>query len=540
MPCAPTPNNEPVFDYRPGTTERKRLADQLQQMSANPIEAPCVIDGRDMFTGSTFEVRAPHRRDMQLATVHAADTPTVTRAIDSAEAAKTAWAHTPWQDRATVFLRAAELLATRYRARINAATMLGQSKTVHQAEIDSACELIDFLRFNVAYYHRILQEQPWVSPSGVWNRMDYRPLEGPVLAITPFNFTAIAGNLPTAPALCGNTVVWKPSEKQALSAHHFMRILQEAGLPDGVINLVHGDGGSVSQQLLQYPNLGGLNFTGSSTVFRNLWEQMGRNIHQYRTYPRVVGETGGKNFIVAHHTADPEALTTALVRGAFEYQGQKCSAVSRAYLPQTLWEDIREDFLEVTASLQLGDVADFSTFLGAVIDESALRRHERWLNRAGRDTELHVLTGGKVEDETGWFVQPTVIQTDDPGHEIMTTELFGPIITVYIYSDEEWPSTLDLIDSTSSFGLTGAVFAQDQQAVHEAAQRLEHAAGNFYINDKPTGSIVAQQPFGGARASGTNDKAGSPLNLYRWISPRSIKENLDPPHEHTYPYMNAV
>ncbi|MDX1659162.1 MAG: L-glutamate gamma-semialdehyde dehydrogenase [Nitriliruptorales bacterium] len=532
----PTPTNEPVQGYAPGSPERETLQQRLEELSKETIEVPCVIGGQEVTTGDTFENRAPHDHDLLLANVHAAGRGEVERAIDSALAAKEEWAAAPWEERAAVFLRAAELLAGRWRNTLNGATMLGQSKTVHQAEIDSACELIDFLRFNVHYYAQILGEQPPLNSPGVWNRVDHRPLEGFVLALTPFNFTSIAGNLPTAPALCGNTVVWKPSEKQAYAAHFFMQLLQEAGLPDGVINLLHGDGALVSDVAIDHHDFAGLHFTGSVVVMRELWKKIGDRVAEHRTFPRIVGETGGKDFVVAHASADVDSLATALVRGAFEYQGQKCSAASRAYVPRELWPELREQLVDRTESLRMGDITDFTNFLGAVIDETAFRRHEQWLGRARDEDGLTVVTGGDVDGSEGWFVEPTIIEVDDPRHEIMETELFGPILSVYV-TDEPWHEVLELVDTTSPFGLTGAVFATDRGAVEVAAEALRHAAGNFYVNDKPTGAVVGQQPFGGARASGTNDKAGSKLNLLRWISPRAIKENLDPPMDHRYPFL---
>ena len=533
----PDPVNEPALSYAPGTRERASLQDQIGTMEKTTIEAPCVIDGAEVFTGNTFDWSAPHRHDLHLVSAHAAGAAEVSQAIEAAARAKPDWEAMSWEDRAAIFLRAAELLSTTRRDLINASTMLGQSKNVQQAEIDAACELIDFLRFNVHYYAQILGEQPDINPKGTWNRLDYRPLEGFVLAMTPFNFTAIAGNLPTAPALCGNTVLWKPSEKQVFSAHFLMGILKEAGLPDGVINLLHGDGALISRVCFDHPSFAGLHFTGNIDVFRSLWSAIGERITGYKGFPRVVGETGGKDFIVAHPSSDVEQLAVGLVRGAFEYQGQKCSAASRAYVPASMWPEVSDRAVDITKGLKMGDVADFTTFMGAVIDETAFRRHQRWLERAGGDSELEVLVGGSADDTVGWFVEPTIIETQNPRHGIMETELFGPIITVYPYHDTDWEDTLDLVDTTSPFGLTGAVFAQDRTAIDQATRRLRHAAGNFYINDKPTGSIVGQQPFGGSRASGTNDKAGSKLNLLRWMSVRSIKENQAPPTDHTYPHM---
>lgn len=535
----PHPYNEPAFGYGPGTPERDSLLEELRSQEKQAIDIPCVIDGDEVRTGNTFDRHAPHRHDVHLASVHAAGEEEVRKAIEAAKKAKPDWEAMSWDERASIFLRAAELFSTTRRNLINASTMLGQSKTVQQAEIDAACELIDFLRFNVHYYSQILAQQPEINPPGVWNRLDYRPLEGFVLALSPFNFTAIAGNLPTAPAIGGNTVVWKPSEKQVLSAHYLMQVFQEAGLPDGVINLVHGDGALASRVCFADPDFGGLNFTGNVDVFRNLWSAIGDNVGSYKAFPRVVGETGGKDFIVAHSSADVDMLTTAIVRGAFEYQGQKCSAASRAYMPSNLWPQLRDQVIETTETLSMGDVADLENFMAAVIDEGAYRKHERWLERAANDPELDVLVGGGTDDSTGWFVEPTVIQTSNPRHEIMSTELFGPIITVFEYEDDQYEEALEMVDSTSPFGLTGAIFSQDRDAVDTAMSALRHAAGNFYVNDKPTGSVVGQQPFGGARASGTNDKAGSSVNLLRWLSIRSIKETMSAPTDHTYPHMDS-
>jgi 1-pyrroline-5-carboxylate dehydrogenase len=532
----PQPRNEPVRDYAPGSGERASLQERLLELQKETVDAPCVIGGREVRTGETFDVRAPHDHALHLATVHAASPVEVDKAIEAAAYAKPEWAALAWEDRAAVFLRAAELIAGPYRDSMNAATMLGQSKTVMQAEIDAACELIDFLRFNVAFYSETLAEQPFSGP-GVWNRIDYRPLEGFVLAMTPFNFTAIAGNLPTAPALVGNTVVWKPSEKQAFAAHVTMEVLREAGLPDGVINLVHGDGAEISEACFDHPDFTGLHFTGSLPVLRSLWSQIGRRLATYRGFPRIVGETGGKDFVIAHPSADVERLRVALVRGAFEYQGQKCSAASRAYLPRSVWDVLEEPLVATTRSLPMGDVADLSNFMGAVIDEGAFKRLRHAIAMAEDDPATRVIVGGGSDDRTGWFVEPTIVVSDDPRHHLMETELFGPFLTVHVYDDGDWEHMLDLVDTTSPYGLTGAVFATDRHAIDRAQHRLRHAAGNFYVNDKPTGAVVSQQPFGGARASGTNDKAGSRHNLMRWISLRAIKENLEPPTDHIYPHM---
>jgi 1-pyrroline-5-carboxylate dehydrogenase len=532
----PTPSNEPVRSYAPGTAERASLVQALRRRAGEVLEAPCVIGGREVRTGQTFDWHAPHDRGLHLVTAHAAGVDEIHAAIEAAAFAKTDWAALPWEARAAVFLRAADLIATEHRDEMNAATMLGQSKSVVQAEIDAACELIDFLRFNVHFYSEILADQP-ASSSGVWNRTDHRPLEGFVLAMTPFNFTAIAGNLPTAPALAGNTVVWKPSEKQVLAAQLTLRVLERAGLPPGVINLVHGDGARVAEVCLEHPDLAGLHFTGSADVFRSLWGRIGQNMRHYRAFPRVVGETGGKDFVLAHPSAEVDPLVTALVRGAFEYQGQKCSAASRAYVPDALWPQVREQLADTVATITYGDVADLRVFGGAVIDEVAFRRHAEVLERAAADDTIDVLAGGSADDSEGWFVQPTVLVTADPQHELLSRELFGPILTVLVTPTDAWEHTLDLVDSTSPYGLTGAVFGRDRGAIEQATHRLRQAAGNFYVNDKPTGAVVGQQPFGGARGSGTNDKAGSALNLLRWISARSIKETFVPPSDHTYPSM---
>ena len=532
----PGPENEPIREYRPGSDERASLEARIQEMSSETLEAPLYIHGKEEKGDSTFTQVAPHRHSLELARVQAAGPSQVEKAIESSLSVAREWAATPWEDRAAIFLKAADLVAGPHRDNLNAATILGQSKSVHQAEIDAACELIDFVRFNVHFAESIYQEQPF-SPDGMWNRMDYRPLEGFVLAISPFNFTAIGGNLPTAPAMMGNVVLWKPSEKQALSAHWFMQVLREAGLPDGVINLLHGDGALVSDVAMAHESFAGLHFTGSIDVLRSLTRNVGENVDRYRTFPRVVGESGGKDFVVAHPSADVEPLIVALGRGAFEYQGQKCSAASRAYIPRSLWPRVKEGIQELAGAITMGDVgSDLSTFMGAVIDEKAFRKHRDAIDQARADG-LEVVVGGGTDDSEGWFVEPTVLRTDDPRYDLMERELFGPILTVYVYDDDRWGETLELVDTTSPYGLTGAVFSQDRAAVLEATERLRNAAGNFYVNDKPTGSVVGQQPFGGHRASGTNDKAGSVWNLIRWVSPRAIKETFVPPLDWRYPHM---
>jgi len=532
----PEPRNEPVKDYAPGSPEREELQQRLRELEREKIEIPLVIGGKDVETESTFESVEPHNKKHVLADVHSGGPEQVQQAIDAAREARHDWARMPWEDRAAIFLRAAELLADPWRATLNAATMLGQSKTAHQAEIDAACELTDFWRFNVEFMTRIYKEQPNSAP-GTWNRLEYRPLEGFVFAVTPFNFTAIGGNLPAAPALMGNTVVWKPASTAAFSAYYLMRLLQEAGLPDGVINLVYGSGATIGDAALASPELAGIHFTGSTAVFNSMWKTVGGNIDSYRNYPRIVGETGGKDFIVAHPTADVEAVATAIVRGSFEYQGQKCSAASRVYAPSNLWPDLRERLADEIKELKVGDVSDFSNFMGAVIDSNAFATQREAIEEAKSAAKAQVLIGGGVEDDEGYFVEPTVIETEDPEFRTMREELFGPVVTAFVYPENKWDDTLELVDRTAPYGLTGAVFARDRSAIEDANAKLEYAAGNFYVNDKPTGAVVGQQPFGGARASGTNDKAGSMWNLIRWVSPRTIKETFVPPKDYRYPYM---
>ncbi|GAA4376716.1 L-glutamate gamma-semialdehyde dehydrogenase [Actinomadura verrucosospora] len=534
----PVPMNEPVRTYAPGSAERAALEARIKELRGAQTELTMAIGGeRRMGAGTPVDVVEPHDHGHVLGRLGEATEADVTEAIAAAREAAPAWRAMPFDDRAAIFLRAAELLAGPWRATVNAATILGQSKSVQQAEIDAACELIDFWRYNVRYAQQIHEQQP-LSPPGVWNRLEYRPLEGFVLAITPFNFTAIAGNLPTAPALMGNVVVWKPSPTQQLAAHHTMRLLEAAGLPPGVINMVTGNGAAVSAVALRHPELAGLHFTGSAATFQQLWRTIGENIAGYRGYPRIVGETGGKDFVVAHPSADPAVLKTALVRGAFEYQGQKCSAASRAYIPRSVWTGMRDDFCAEVDALTMGDVADdLSAFMGAVIDDRAFAKHRRAIERARGIDSAAVLAGGELDDSRGYFVRPTVLESSDPTDEIFTTEYFGPILGVHVYDDTDYDRVLTQMEGVSDYGLTGAVIADDRAAIAEATERLRFAAGNFYINDKPTGSIVGQQPFGGARASGTNDKAGSIFNLTRWMSARSIKETFVPPTDHRYPYM---
>jgi 1-pyrroline-5-carboxylate dehydrogenase len=531
----PQPQNEPVKSYAPGSPEREELKRRLVEMQGERLDIPSVIGGEDVRTRDTFEAVMPHRKSHVLADVHKSGTAEVERAIEAAADAWHDWSRTPWEDRAAVFLRAAELLAGPWRQTLNASTMLGQSKTAHQAEIDAAVELIDFWRFNVEFMLRIYEEQP-VSAPGAWNRMEYRPLEGFVLAVTPFNFTSIAGNLPTSPALMGNTVVWKPASTSAVSSYWLMRLLQEAGLPDGVVNLVYGDGPVIGDAAFGSPHFAGLHFTGSTGTFNRMWKTIGDRVGDYRNYPRIVGETGGKDFIVAHRTADADAVVAAILRGSFEYQGQKCSASSRVYAPESLWEDMRDRLADEVRSLKMGDVADFGNFMGAVIDSASFAKQREAIEHA-RASGDEVLAGGGYDDAEGWFVEPTVIKTDDPDSRLLKEEFFGPVVTAFVYPDDRWEQTLELVDSTAPYGLTGAVFARDREAVEEAGEVLRYAAGNFYVNDKPTGAVVGQQPFGGGRASGTNDKAGSMWNLIRWASPRTIKETFVPPRDYRYPFL---
>ncbi len=534
----PEPRNEPVRSYAPDSGERASLQRRIAELGAERVELTMAIGGRRrMGAGAPIEVVAPHRHSHVLGVTHNATNDDVAAAVAAAKSAAPMWRALPFEERAAVFLRAAELLAGPWRDTLNAATMLGQSKSVQQAEIDAACELIDFLRFNVHFGRMLLGDQPISSP-GVWNRFDHRPLEGFVVAITPFNFTAIAGNLPTTPALMGNTVVWKPSVTQQLAAHHTMALLEAAGLPAGVINLVTGDGTAVSEVALADPDFAGLHFTGSTATFQHLWRSIASHVDTYRSYPRIVGETGGKDFVIAHTSADVDALHTGLIRGAFEYQGQKCSAASRAYVPRSIWDGGLRDRLAATADgLSYGDVADFTHFGGAVIDRRSFAKLAAALDRIKNSQACTVIAGGTVDDSEGFFVRPTIVECADPAHEVFTTEYFGPVLGVYVFDDATFPETVRQAESAAPYGLTGAIFATDRQVIDWASTELRYAAGNFYINDKPTGAVVGQQPFGGARASGTNDKAGSWHNLIRWTSPRVIKETFVPPTDHTYPHM---
>lgn len=536
----PTPTNEPAHSYAPETPERVELKKTLERMASERIDIPLVIGGEAVRTGKLSEVRMPHDHQHVLATFHQAEAPQAQAAIEAALAAKPAWEALNFSERAAIFLRAADLLATRYRPILNASTMLGQSKTAHQAEIDAACELIDFFRFNVSFAARLLATQPNNAPQN-WNRLDYRALDGFVYAVTPFNFTSIAGNLPSAPALMGNTVVFKPSPSAMFSNWHIMELFREAGLPPGVINLVQGDPALITSVVLAHPDLGGVHYTGSTAVFKSIWRTVGENMPHYRQYPRLVGETGGKDFIFAHASAsdDLEALAVAMVRGAFEFQGQKCSAPSRAFIPASLWPRLRERLVALTSGLKMGDIRDFRNFMGAVIHEAAFKKISDYLNYARTASGIKILAGGKADRTRGWFIEPTVIQSDDPKDRLMCDEIFGPVITAHVYPDSAYEDTLRICDQSTPYALTGSIFARDRAAITTASRLLRHAAGNFYINDKPTGAVVGQQPFGGSRASGTNDKAGSVFNLVRWTSPRVIKENFAPPVTVGYPFQGA-
>ena len=532
----PPGRNEPVLGYAPGSPEKAALKSQLETFAAGSVEIPLIIGGREVTTGDMGACILPHDHRKQVATYHRGDADTVNQAIAAAAAARPGWSEMSWESRAAIFLKAAELLAGRYRPIVNAATMLNQSKTVFQAEIDAACELIDFWRFNVSYLPDIYGQQP-ESAAGIWNYVEYRALEGFVLAVTPFNFTSIAGNLPTSPALMGNTVIWKPASTAVFSAYWLMKLLEEAGLPPGVINLVPGSGGRIGGPAMAHPDLGGVHFTGSTEVFQDMWRAVGGNIAGYRSYPRIVGETGGKDFVFAHASADPAELTANLIRGAYEYQGQKCSAASRAYVPESLWNRCRDEVVGEVDAIRYGDVTDFTNFMGAVIDKASFDKQKRYIDAARTDSDADVICGGVCDDSAGYFISPTIIQAHDPRYATMETELFGPVLTVHVYKDSDYEQTLDLCDRTSPYALTGAIFGRDRRAIGVAHERLRHAAGNFYINDKPTGAVVGQQPFGGSRASGTNDKAGSAQNLLRWVSTRTTKETFVPVRDYRYPHM---
>ncbi|MFO7658776.1 MAG: L-glutamate gamma-semialdehyde dehydrogenase [Bacteroidales bacterium] len=534
----PLPKNEPVLNYAPGTPERVKLKKAISEMLSNEVEIPMFIGGKEVKTGKLKEIRAPHDHSHILGYYHEGDAKTLQMAIDAALSARRIWAAMPWEQRAAVFLKAADMLCEPYFwTKINAATMLGQSKNVFQSEIDAVCELTDFFRFNVKYMSEIYDFQP-ISPSGIWNRLDWRPLEGFIFALTPFNFTSIAGNLPSAPAMMGNVVIWKPSKGQILSARVIMELFKEAGLPDGVINQVFVSGPVAGETIFSHPNFAGFHFTGSTEVFQGIWKTIGNNIHTYKTYPRIVGETGGKDFVMVHNSAQANQVSTALVRGAFEYQGQKCSAASRAYIPQSLWPAIRDLMMEDLSTFKMGGPEDFSNFINAVIDEAAFNKLSGVIERIKKEKVAKIIAGGGYDKSKGYFIEPTIIETSDPKYFTMEEEFFGPILSVYVYPDNKYEEVLKLCDSTSIYALTGSIFATDREAINLASATLVNAAGNFYINDKPTGAVVGQQPFGGSRGSGTNDKAGSVLNLIRWLSPRTIKENFVPPTSYQYPFMD--
>jgi 1-pyrroline-5-carboxylate dehydrogenase len=530
--------NEPVLDYFPGSPERKELKAKLDEIAGQITDIPLVIGGEEIRTGDTAKVVMPHDHGHVLGTYHKAGPEEIKKAIQASQKAHREWAAWPWEDRVAVMLKAGELLSTTWRSTINATTMLGQSKTAHQAEIDSAAELVDFFRFNAQFAQELYEEQP-ISSKGIWNSVEYRPLEGFIYAITPFNFTSIAGNLPSAPALMGNTVLWKPARTSLLSSYFIQKLFEEAGLPPGVINFITGNSAEITRQVFTNPHFAGVHFTGSTPVFNSMWTAVGENIDSYKGYPRLVGETGGKDFIIAHPSAEPDAVVTAIVRGAFEYQGQKCSAASRIYLPESLWSQVKNTLIEQTEGIAMGDVRDFRNFMGAVIDKAAFDKITGYIERARESADSEIVAGGTFDDSKGYFIRPTIVLAKKPDVECMCDEIFGPVVTVYVYPDSEWSETLQLVDQTGDYALTGAVFSKDRQAILEANQALRFAAGNYYINDKPTGAVVGQQPFGGARASGTNDKAGSRMNLLRWVSARTMKETFVPPTSYGYPFMGA-
>jgi 1-pyrroline-5-carboxylate dehydrogenase len=532
----PTAINEPVKSYAPGSKEREQVLTTFKELYSSTVDVPNYIGAEEIRTGNTKTINPPFDHKKTVGTYHEAEKQHIEQAIAAALDARTKWAALSWEHRAAIFLKAADLLAGPFRAKINAATMIAQAKTVHQAEIDAACEFIDFLRFNVQFMQQIYAEQP-ISSEGIWNRLEYRPLEGFVYAITPFNFTAISGNLPAAPALMGNVVVWKPSASQVYSAQVIMEVFKLAGLPAGVINMVHGDPVMITDTLVSSRDFAGIHYTGSTHVFNELWGKIGQNVPKYKTYPRIVGETGGKDFVVAHPTSIPAEVATALSRGAFEYQGQKCSAASRAYIAQSIWPEVKALLQKDIASFKMGSPEDTTNFISAVIHEGSFDKLAKYIDAAKASPDAEIIAGGGYDKSVGWFIEPTVIVTTKPQYETLTTELFGPVLTIYVYEDAQWAETLKLVDATSPYALTGAIFSQDRYAVEEATKALENAAGNFYINDKPTGAVVGQQPFGGARSSGTNDKAGSVLNLYRWVSPRTIKETFVPPTDYRYPFL---
>lgn len=535
----PIPVNEPVLSYAPGTAERTALKKRLAELKSQVIEIPLIIGGQEIKTGNMGEIRIPHDHQHLLGRYHMAGEKEVEMAIEAAMEASQAWSKTPWEARAAIFKKMASILQRHEEQTLNAATMLGQSKSAYQAEVDAACEMIDFLNFNAWFAQELYEQQPIYSPDGTWNRVEHRPLEGFIFSVTPFNFTSIAGNLSAAPALMGNVIVWKPASSAIYSAHFLMKLFREAGVPDGVINFIPGPGPIIGPAVIKNKDLAGIHFTGSTPVFQGMWETIGKNITKYKSYPRIVGETGGKDFCIAHETADIDALATAMVRGAFEYQGQKCSALSRAYIPTNIWPELKKKYITQVNSIQMGPVEDFSNFMNAVIDKTAFDTIKNYIDYAKNSEFAEIITGGKTDDSIGYFIEPTTIITTDPKFRTMCEEIFGPVLTIFLYDPKDWKATLELVDTTSPYALTGCVFGRDREAVEEASTYLTYAAGNFYINDKPTGAVVGQQPFGGSRASGTNDKAGSMFNLIRWISQRTIKETFDPPKDYRYPYMDS-
>ena len=533
----PLPLNEPVLSYAPGTAEKDALKKKLKELQSKEIEIPLIIGGKEIKTGKTAEIRAPHDHSKKLGFYHKAGAKEVSMAIEAALEARKTWAEMPWEHRASVFLKAAELLSGSWRYTINAATMLGQSKTAYQAEIDAACELIDFWRFNTYYMTQLMGEQPY-SPKGMWNREEYRPLEGFVFAVTPFNFTSIAGNLPTAPIIVGNVSLWKPASSAVYSAYFLMKLWEEAGLPPGVINFIPGSGGEVGDPVMASPDLAGIHFTGSTAVFQGMWKTVGNNINKSKYYPRIVGETGGKDFIFVHNTADVDALVVAAIRGAFEYQGQKCSAASRMYIPKSIWNDFKKKYVSEVGKIKMGDPEDFSNFMSAVIDKAAFKTIKEYIDYAKESKDAEIITGGKCDDSKGYFIEPTTIVTTNPKFKSMEEEIFGPVLTIYVYEDKKFDEALDLCNETSPYALTGCIWGKDRAVISKMSDKLRNAAGNFYINDKPTAAVVGQQPFGGGRASGTNDKAGSAMNVLRWMTARTIKETFEPPKDWRYPFMS--
>ena len=533
----PKPVNEPILSYAPGTPERAALKARLKELKSQEIEVPLVIGGQEIKTGDMGEMRIPHDHQHLLGRYHKAGKKEIKMAIEAAMDAWQSWSKMPWEDRFSIFKKMASILQRHDDQTINASTMLGQSKNAFQAEVDASCEMIDFLNFNCWYAQQLYRYQPTYSPDGMWNRIEHRPLEGFIFAVTPFNFTSIGGNLPAAPALMGNVAVWKPASSAVYSAHFMMELFREAGVPDGVINFIPGSGHEVGPTVMKDPNLAGVHFTGSTTVFQGMWSTIGENISNYKSYPRIVGETGGKDFCIAHESSDVDALVTAMVRGAFEYQGQKCSALSRCYIPANIWPELKEKYIAQVETIKMGDVEDFSNFVNAVIDRAAFDSISAYIDGAKKADDAEIITGGDYDDSKGYFISPTTIVTDNPKYTTMCEEIFGPVLTIYVYDPKDWQATLELVDTTSPYALTGCVWGQDKKATNEATNKLTHAAGNFYVNDKPTGAVVGQQPFGGSRASGTNDKAGSMFNLVRWVSQRTIKETFDPPKDYKYPFM---